>query len=120
MNLLAEGPNTLKVGDKVRLRFGTAGTITTVTSEADWLDVAQPIGGCYSCSTTQQEISRRWYANGHWLDVSDDSENDIIGVIRPGRTELITEENERELHLARKKRGDYAPNILPTLHDYGW
>lgn len=115
-NLLAEGPNKLKVGDNVRLRSGAVARISTVTSEGDWLGVPQPIGG--HCADA---LFRKWYTNGNWVDVSGGAGEDIIGIIRPGRTESITEENERELRLVREKRDDNdVPNILPTVHDYGW
>ena len=80
VNLLTEGPNQLKVGDKVRLRDGSITVIGTTAS-------------LYRFSHTNQPISdgvKHWHANGYWWG-GVQSRHDIIGIIRPGR---VTFEDE--------------------------
>lgn len=104
-NLLAEGPNKLKVGDVVRNGRGERLQI----SEINILD-AYPIWA---------EDERTFTAYGRYRREAV-SADDITAIIRPGRTELITEENAHELYLAwdRKRNNNMGWDISTARHDY--
>lgn len=120
INLLAEGHNQLKVGDKVRLRSGTIRTITSTTSDYQYGVSSQPIESACVMEGERRSVQMNWGLSGAILTyrhpaVKDNS--DIVGIIRPGRVTPITESTDREYETARTKQmlflrnngADYQP-----------
>lgn len=93
VDLLAEGPNKLKVDDKVRLRSGTTAVIRSTTNARSYSAGHQPIEGS----------GRNWDTDGLFWG-NETSRHDIVGIIRPGRTELVTEDNEQTIIDARSNK----------------
>lgn len=93
-----------KVGDKVRTKGGDVGKIVAV-EDLHAFDLVYPITAEIDGKTLCYSLDGKYI-------VGRDIPEDISAIIRQGKTELITEENCKDLYLARTNAYNFFNNSL--------
>lgn len=85
-----------KVGDKVRRGTGEIGTAVSIAHPS------------FSGNCIAVQYERRWVEympdGSRWGNFNKRSSYDVASIIRPGKTELITEANYHEIEAARSDK----------------